>query len=73
METPRDICYCAYEECDRMCERNTKYHDFRNQIMTQSLFNTVDGWTEENCEYFMEFEFDVNNLPEKLIDFIINE
>ena len=73
MEIPRDICYCAYEDCKRMCERNTKYHDFKNQIMTQSLFNTVDGWTEENCEYFMEFEFDVNNLPEKLIDFIINE
>lgn len=70
MEIPRDICYCAYEECSRLCERNTKYHDFRNQIMTQSLFNTIDGWTEDNCENFMEF--DINHLPEKLKDFVLD-
>lgn len=70
METPRDICYCAYENCNRLCERNIKYHDFRNQIMTQSLFNTIDGWTEDSCEYFMEF--DLNNLPPKVIEFVVD-
>ena len=55
MDRVRDICYCTNEECNRKCERNTKYHDFRNQIMTLSMFNEIDGWSEENCEEFMEF------------------
>ena len=56
MDRVRDICYCAYEDCKRNCERNCSLHDFRGQIMTQSLFNTVEGWTENTCEYFMELE-----------------
>jgi len=71
METPRDICYCTYEDCKRMCERNIKYHDFRNHIMTLSMFDTLEGWTEENCEYFMKF--DINHLPEKLKFFIVDK
>lgn len=71
MEMPRDICYCGYTDCNRFCERNTKYHDFRNQIMTLSMFNTIDGWTEDSCEMFIEF--DVNHMPEKVIDFILDK
>ncbi len=55
MDRVRDISYCVCEECNRKCERNIKYHDFRGQILTLSMFNSLDGWTEENCEAFMSF------------------
>lgn len=29
MERPRDISYCANSNCEKKCERNLKFHNFR--------------------------------------------
>lgn len=39
MEKPRDITYCANPSCNRECERNLKYHDFRGAgLISQAMF-----------------------------------
>ena len=38
MDRPRDITYCANPNCDRDCERNLRNHDFRNEVISISMF-----------------------------------
>ena len=51
METPRDITYCANPNCTRDCERNLKNHDFRNAIISMSMFGPDKSG---ECKCFMK-------------------
>ena len=51
MEKPRDITYCANSNCERRCERNLKFHDFRGAGLYSCAMFGPDKSGE--CKCFM--------------------